>query len=250
MNIDLSVFNKFNFTYKPIGVKFLLTKPEALRRLEKKLAFCEMLKEAQNEEPFYSTKEEHECKVGPYLLGMIDSNPISESGQIGPKLQVYEDPRANRRLYERMPKLGRDTVNYVAFSSIDKLEFKPDLLIVTTPANQAEIILRAYSYRTGAMWHSKSTLVTGCAWLYMHPYINGELNFMVTGLYHGMKARHLFPEGLLFISIPYDQLPEVVENLKSIQWELPQYSWGKEEHLKRMKQYVAEVVEEMERNKP
>jgi uncharacterized protein (DUF169 family) len=39
-------------------VKFLLTKPDGLERLDKKAAFCQMLKEAQEGRPFYTTKED------------------------------------------------------------------------------------------------------------------------------------------------------------------------------------------------
>jgi len=165
--LDLSIFKKFNFDFKPVGVKFLLIKPDDIVCMEKKLAFCEMLKEAQNAaEPFYTTKENHECKVGPILLGMSDIDPIFESGQVGPKLGVYEEARANRKLYINIPKIGKGTVNYVAFSPIEKLNFDPDLLIITVKPSQAEVILRAYGYRSGASWNAKGTSVVGCGWGY------------------------------------------------------------------------------------
>ena len=245
--IDLSVFEKFDFEFKPVGVKFLLTKPEGLGPLGKKLAFCEMLKEAQDAAPFYATKDNQECAAGSILLGMTPPDPIFESGQIGPKLGVYEDPRANRKIYMHMHRLERDSVNYAAFASVDQLSFDPDLLIVTARPSQAEIILRAYGYRTGAAWNAKGSLVVGCAYLYMYPYASGELNMMVTGLHHGMKARKTFPEGLLLITIPYNLLPEIVMNLQTIQWELPQYSWGKEAHLKKMKAIAKEAMEELKK---
>jgi len=245
--LDLSVFERFDFEYQPVGVKFLLTKPDGIDQLDKKLAFCEMLKEGQNSEPFYATKENHECKAGPILLGMVEPDPIFESGQIGPRLGVYNDPRANRKIYGQLYRMERGTVNYIAFSPLDKLPFDPDLLIVTARPGQAEILLRAYGYRTGAAWNAKGTIVLGCAYLYMYPYGSGEINMMVTGLHHGMKARKTFPEGLLLISIPYNLLPEIVENLETIEWDLPQYSWGKEAHLKRIAEIGREVSEELKK---
>ncbi len=215
--MNLSVFNQFDFEYSPVGVKFLLLKPKNISKLEGKLSFCEMLKEAQDTKPFYAAKDNHECKAGPFLLGMVDSNPVFESGQIGPKLGVYDDPRANRRLYMQMHKMAKDSVNYTAFSSLDQLSFDPDLLIVTARPHQAEILLRAYSYRSGAAWNAKGTSVLGCAYLYMYPYATGELNMMVTGLYHGMRARNTFPEGLLLITIPFNVLPEIIQNLETMQ---------------------------------
>jgi uncharacterized protein (DUF169 family) len=243
--LDLSIFKKFNFEHQPVGVKFCLTKPDGLKQLEGQAALCEMLKIAQGSAPFYATAENHECKAGAILLGMAEGDPIFESGSVGPKLGVYEDARANRRIYHDISRLERGSVNYVAFSSLDKLTFNPDLLIVTAKPSQAEIVLRAASYRTGAGWNAKGTIVLGCAWLYMYPYVKGQVNMMVTGLHHGMKARNLFPEGLLFLSLPFDILPSVVNSLQVMEWDLPQYHWGKETHLKRMKEIGGEIKAEL-----
>jgi len=46
LQTDLSIYNKFDFEKPPVGVKFLFDKPERIARLDKKLGFCEMLKEA------------------------------------------------------------------------------------------------------------------------------------------------------------------------------------------------------------
>lgn len=240
-NAALSILAEFQFAYQPVGVKFLLTKPDGINQLDNKVAFCEMLTVAQVSEPFYTTKENHECKAGPILMGMVEPDPVFESGQVGAKLGVYEDPRANRHIYHSMPRLERNTVNYVAYSSLDKLAFDPDLLIVTANPGQAEILLRAAGYRTGKGWNAKGTSVLGCAWLYMYPYVHGEINLMVTGLQHGMKVRKLLPEGLLLITLPYQVLPEIAASLREIEWSLPQYSWGKETHKQRMQEIAREV---------
>jgi len=243
--IDLSIFEKFAFDYQPVGVKFLLAKPEGMKQIECSAAFCEMLKIAQEAEPFYAAKENQECAAAPILLGMKDPDPVFESGQIGPKLGVYEDPRANRRIYQTMPRLAKGSVNYTAFSSLAKLSFDPDLLIITAKPSQAEVVLRAAGYKTGSGWNAKGTTVLGCAWLYLYPYVHGEINMMVTGLHHGMKARNLFPEGLLLLSLPFDVLPGIVDSLKTITWDLPQYHWGKEMHCKRMQEIASEVRQEL-----
>ncbi len=234
---DLSVFNKFEFQRKPVGVKFLRAKPHGMRRLDKILDFCEMLVEAQNGSAFYVTKEDFTC-VGPLILGMVDSDPVFESGRVGPKLEVFKNARANRRIYEFLPKLAKDTANYVAFSPLGRLSFEPDILIVTAEPSQAEIILRANSYTTGNMWSAKGTLVAACAWLYVYPYISGELNLMMPVFSFGMRSRRLFPEGLLLISIPRHLLPSIVKNLRDMNWVPHSYTIGREEHKKKAKRIV------------
>ncbi len=244
---DLSIFNKFNFERKPIGIKFLLMKPDGIERLDKNLAFCEMLKEAQEGSSFYAIKENFEC-VGPILLGMVDHDPIFESGQMGPRLGIFEEARANRRLYQYIPRLARNTVNYVAFSPLDKLSFQPDVLIVAANPSQLEILLRAMCYTTGKMWCSKGTPVMGCAWIYIYPYISGELNFLVTNLFHGMKARQVLPDGIILISIPYDLLPSMVENLQDMEWVLPAYTEGRDEHNRKFKEEIGALTQELQKD--
>jgi uncharacterized protein (DUF169 family) len=233
---DLSVFNKFNFERKPVGVKYLIHKPDEIRMLDKNLDFCEMFKEAQDAPPFYVVRKNFAvCKAGPLLLGMTDPDPIKESGQMASKLGILKEPRAGRRIYQCIPRLAKNSVNYVAFSSFDKLSFEPDVFIVTATPSQAEILLRAMSYATGKIWHSKGTPVLECAWLYIYPYVSGELNFTVTGFGSGMKARQILPDGLILLSIPYDLLPGMIENLQDMEWVLLSYTEGRDEHIKRQK---------------
>jgi len=240
---DLSIFNKFNFERPPVGVKFLPNKPDGIKRLDKILDFCEMLPEAQEGNVFYVTKENFTC-VGPLILGMIEHEPIFESGQVGPRLEVLRDVRANQRIYHVIPKLQKGTVNYVAFAPLDKLSFEPDVLIIIADVNQAEIILRAHSYSSGRMWSARGTPVIGCAWFYIYPYLSGELNLTVTGLGFGIKARKLFPEGQLLISIPYDLLPGMIKNLKDMKWIPHSYTIGGDEHKKKVKRIVEALKQE------
>jgi len=237
---DLSIFKKFNFDRPPVGIKFLLNKPSGIRKLDKTLALCEMLPEAHQGSPFYATKEDFEC-VGPLILGMEEPDPIFESGQMGPKLGLFKEDRANRRIYPPIPKLAQGTCRYIVFSPMDKMTFEPDVLVFTADPTQAEILLRAYSYTTGKMWTAKGTTVIGCAWLFIYPYLSGELNFTVTNLNSGWNARQVLPKGLIIISIPYDLLPMMVENLKEMEWVPSDYIEGRDAHNKKF-QEIAEAL--------
>jgi uncharacterized protein (DUF169 family) len=244
---DLSIFKKFNFDRPPVGVKFLPNKPDGIEKLDKILDFCEMLPEAQEGNAFYVTKDNFTC-VGPLILGMIEHEPIFESGQVGPKLEVLKDVRANQRIYHVIPKLREGAVNYVAFAPLDKLTFEPDVLIVTAAVSQAEILLRALSYSSGRMWSARGTSVIGCAWIYIYPYISGELNFTVTGFGFGMRSRRLWPEGLILMSIPYDLLPGMIKNLQDMKWVPHSYTIGGAEHKKKVKGIVDELKQESQAN--
>jgi uncharacterized protein (DUF169 family) len=241
---DLSIFNRFGFERKPVGVKFLRTRPHGMKRLDKILDFCEMLVEAQSGNTFYVTKKNFTC-VGPLILGMVDSDPVFESGRVGPKLEIFKDARANRGIYRFLPKMPKNTANYVAFSPLNKLPFEPDVLIITADPTQAEIILRANSYTTGNVWSAKGTPVAACAWLYVYPCVSGELNFMMPCFSFGMKSRRLFPEGVLLISIPRDLLASIVKNLQDMKWVPHSFTIGREEHKKKARKIVKALRHEI-----
>jgi hypothetical protein len=82
-----------------------------------------------------------------------------------------------------------------------------------------------------------------CSWLFVYPYISGEANFTVTGLGYGMKIKKLFPEGLLLISVPFDLLPALIDNLNDMQWVLPMFNATNEE----IAEYQRKTVEDINR---
>ena len=241
---DLAVFNKFKFEKPPVAVRFLLTRPEGIEPLDKTLPFCQMIREAQERgTPFYFAKENEDC-FGTMVLGMEDVPPFAESGLLGEKFEIFQDARANKRLYQDLPKLPKGTVNYVALSPLDKLTFEPDLLILMATPSQAEIVLRAMSYTNGETWETKRTGVLGCAWMYVYPYTSGKVNHMVTGTSFGMKAKEVFEEGWVLISIPYNWIPIITQNLQEMKWVLPSYTDGREKFYERKGRVIEESIKE------
>jgi uncharacterized protein (DUF169 family) len=231
---DLAILDKFEFDVQPVGVKFLAKRPDMVEKLNENMALCEMLKRAQEGNVFYADKDNHTCDAGPYVLGQADAPEPFISGRFGAGLKIFEEARSASRLYQYIPKIGRGVINYIAFSPLDKLSFDPDVLIILANTSQTEILLRAMSYRTGKMWLSKYSPAIGCAWIYIYPYVTGELNYTMTGLGHGMRRRKLFPEGHQLVSIPFDLLPSMLQALRDMPWVLPAYEPDGLEFVKRL----------------
>jgi uncharacterized protein (DUF169 family) len=220
---NFAILDKFDFDVKPVVVKFLVKQPNMVERLTENIAFCEMLKRAQDGNAFFADVENHTCEAGSYVLGQAAALEPFISGQFGAGLQIFDSPRSASRIYHHIPKIGRGVIHYVAFSPLEKLPFNPDLLILLATAEQTEILLRAMSYRTGRIWESRFTAAIGCAWILVYPYLTGKLNYAMTGLGHGMKRRKLFPEGRQMISIPFDMLSSILTTLEDMPWVLPAY---------------------------
>lgn len=248
LKTNLSIYDQFDFERPPVGVKFLFKRPQGIKQLEldKSLAFCERVNEAQQRgAPFYITSENIEECVGKFLLGMEDMAPFAESGQIGAALKIYQEPRVNSRLYLSIPRFEKGTVNYVAYAPYDKLEFEPDVFIIIANHSQAEIVMRAMSYSTGEIYHSKTTNVMGCAWSYVYPVQSGNVNYLIPEMIHGMKARLVYPEGSVLIAVPYQWLSIITENLQEMDWVLPAYK-GKQQYLMEWEQTIGKLAREAE----
>ncbi len=215
---DFAILDKFEFEMQPVGVKYLARPPDAISRLEGQMALCEMLKTAQGGDPFYAEAGNHACGAGTYVLGQTDIQEQFTSGEFGSGLGVFCDARAAARIYSYIPRIAKSVANYVAFSPLTKLPFDPDVLIFLAKTGQAEILLRAMSYKNGKPWLSRYSAAIGCGWLFVYPYLSGEINFISTGLGFGMKRRKLFPEGFHFVCIPFDQLPSMMQTLEEMPW--------------------------------
>ena len=240
---DYSIFDKFKFERKPVGVKFSLKKPEGIQPLDKSIALCELFKEAQTSKPFYATKENIQC--GEQLLGMTEFPPLMHSGSLGPMFSMFKNPQANSRIYEYIPTLSKDSVKYVALASLDQMNFDPDVLIITASIAQAEIILRASSYASGQMWSNRGTTCLACSWIFTYPYVSGQINYTISGLGFSMKARGVLPEGLMIISIPADKILPLIDNLNEMEWHPYWFDLGREGFIEEVKKRSMELGKEL-----
>jgi uncharacterized protein (DUF169 family) len=240
---DYSILDKFNFERKPVGVKFMISKPAGIKRLAKELNFCEMLKEAQEGNSFYVAPDDWVCVgVEQMILGMKEPEPLLVSGAFGGDEGLFKGASSCRAMYNYLPRMPKDSVQYVAFAPVDKLTFDPDVLVITADLPQAQTILRSVNYSTGEPFSSKATPVVACAWIYVYPVVSGELNYFITGLGLGMQALNIFPPGLFLISVPFQRIPTVLENLKDMPYNpKPAPGPGGDAHRKRVNKLMEEI---------
>lgn len=227
------VCRRLDLEVSPVGVKYSTKAADGVPRLEGTMRLCEMLKYAQEGHAFCAASENHLCGAAAYALGK-DLPPVYTSGEYGAGLEVYDSPRSASRLYDHIPRLeARRGIEYVTLSPLEQIAYSPDLLIVAAREEQTEILLRAMSYSTGKMWTSRSTGVIGCAWLFVYPYLTGELNFTPV-LSLGMRALKVFAPGRHLISIPFDVLPGMLESLRKMPLTLPSLESGGEEFRRKL----------------
>lgn len=240
---DFSVLDKFKLERKPVGVKFMIERPEGIKRIDKELNMCEMLKEAQENNAFYVGPDDWVCVgVEQKILGMSDAEPVLVSGLLGGDENLYKNASSCRAMYQYLPSLPKGSVQYVAFAPIDKMDFDPDLLVMTADINQAHTLLSSINYSTGKPFISKATPVVACAWIYIYPVVSGELNYYITGLGTGMNQLNIFPPGLFLISVPFQLIPIMLDNLKEMDYSpVMEKGPGGDAHRKRVNQVLEDM---------
>jgi len=244
---DYSVLDKFNFERKPVGVKYMITRPKGIPKIAKELNFCEMLKEAQENGAFYVGPEDWRCVgVEQMILGMKDPEPILVSGVFGGEEGLFKGANACRAMYAHLPRLPKDSVRYVALAPIDRMTFDPDLLVITASIDQAQTLVRSINFSTGEPFVSKATPVVACAWIYVYPVVSGELNYVITGLGLGMQALNIFPPGLFLISVPFQLIPTMLENLESMPERASGPGPGGVAHRKRVNKLMVDMRKKIE----
>ena len=158
--------------------------------------------------------------------------PLGADLAILKKLNLEHQPVGMKFLFEKPLGVKRLEKNLA-------ICLMPEEVQSTGNTRQAEIVLRSYTYSTGAMYISKTTPVIGCAWTFVYPYITGELNYVAEGLCFGHLARVVGKPGEISISIPFNLLDTIIGNLNEMTWDLPAYSDGREGYNKRFKEVTS-----------
>jgi uncharacterized protein (DUF169 family) len=211
----------------PVAFKFSLEKPSGIKKLDRKLVACGMVKEAREIGPFYTDKDGQACMAGSYVMGLGDVPDAYESGAYGAALKICKTPKAMQRIYRNLPRIQKGRASYVSVAPLDKAEFEPDVVIVTcTTTWKAYTLLRAYTYDSGKTWRGESSVALGCAWMFSYPYVTGELNVVIPS--GGMFNNRVIQKDELIIAIPLEQLYGIVRNLKEMPMILPHHAPGGE----------------------
>ena len=244
--LDFAILDDLDLARKPVGVKFLPYRPDGVQRIQKNLNFCQMFVEAQTSPPFYVQRDDLHC-MEPLILGMEGLDPVPLSGLVGEIDDLFEELRANQKIYQLIPRMLPGSVKTVVFSALDQIIFDPDVLIITTDnMDQARTIMRASVYSTGEAWGSKGTPVLACSWIYVHPYLSGEINYIVTGMSMGMQTLKVLPQGLMVVCIPWQKLPMVLTNLQKMNWHPPSETVTGEAHKERFISILEEIKEKIQ----
>lgn len=214
MYIELS--NKMKKTLglesSPIAISFSTEAPEDVEQMKGGAKLCQMLDKVRLEgESFYTVPENHECDGGAYSCGLRGPSERLKTGEFLAKLGLFGSKRAARRFISSNPRIEFGTVKVVSFSPLEREKFEPDIVVLICNAKQGMKIAEAFAYESG----KKTTGLTGppiCSAVVAAPFLTGEVVYSLgdSGARKFMKVK----DEDIFVGIPAELLPDIMENLE------------------------------------
>jgi uncharacterized protein (DUF169 family) len=202
-----------NLEYSPVALSCL--KEAFLAPEDKKLRICRAILDAGKDQVLQIDKKTNACFGAAWHLGFNKLqdpkvfNMVKKFVVEGEKLFCsYE---ALDKLISQMEEVPDNSHSYFLLSPLEKCEVNPDLIIFICNAEAACRILTLSMFSDGIMPKIKMGGPT-CRMAVIYPLLTGELNLS----FYDYTARKMcnVEKDKLLISIPYNRLPKIMENIE------------------------------------
>jgi len=201
----------------PVAVKLAKTEanvPKGYRHLNEVLRHCEMVQMARRGAKFYATVEQHACKGGAGMLGVIDIPENIKSGEFYYKLGRFSSVEHAEQTMSDIPYVDFKTYATV-YAPLKEASFTPDVIVLLCNPQQAMLIAQANVYEL----HSRniadfSGIQSLCGDAVAAPLTRGTINFTL-----GCSGSRKFAkvhEDELIVGVPMKLLPDLVRAVKKI----------------------------------
>ena len=201
----------------PVAVKLIKAEsgvPKGLVHLNEVLRHCEMVQKARSGSKFYVTVEQHACKGGAGLLGLIDIPENIKSGEFYYKLGRFSSIEHAADTMEGAPRVDFKTYA-TAYSPLAETPFEPDVVVLIVNPRQAMLIAQANVYEL----HSRNTadfsgIQSLCGDAVAAPLMRGNINFTVGC--SGSRKYAKVSEDELIVGVPIKTVPKLTEALEKL----------------------------------
>ena len=203
--------SSLKFESSPIAISFSTEAPKGVRQMKGEMRLCQMLDKVRfNGEIFYTTSDNHQCDGGSGSCGMKEMRESIKTGEFLSKMGLFGSKRAARRFTNSNPRIEYGTVKVVSFSPLEKVIFEPDVVVLICNAKQGMIIAEAFAYESG----KRILGMTGppiCSSIVAAPFLTGEVVYSFGD--HGARNYMKIKDDEVFVGIPAELLPSIIENL-------------------------------------
>jgi uncharacterized protein (DUF169 family) len=222
MNLDYAALsNKLTSALglkgSPVAIKLIRSKssvPKGLSHINEVLHHCTMVQKARGGSKFYATVEQHACRGGAGMLGVIEIPESVRSGEYYYKLGRFSSIEHAADTMQDVPRV--DFKNYAtAYSPLAETPFEPDVVVLLVNPRQAMMIAQANVYEL----HSRNTadfsgIQSLCGDAVAAPLMRGTINFTLGCT--GSRKHAKISEDELIVGIPVKILPKLADALQKL----------------------------------
>ena len=203
--------------WKPVAIS-LIQKGAALPdvpRPRTKLRYCQSLMAARRGKSLLMTADCHACPDGTSILGLTEIPPKLASGELYIRFGKLATIEAARQMVAERPQLPQRSVQATLVTPLDKAVMPPDVIAIIAQPEQMMWLCMAAAYFTGKKFDFKvSGYNAQCVETMLLPYTSGKINISL-GCY-GCRASSDVGDDLMFMGVPFAQMPLLIEGLAEL----------------------------------
>jgi uncharacterized protein (DUF169 family) len=203
--------------WKPVAIS-LIPKGVALPDVPKprtKLRYCQSLMAARRGKSLLMTADCHACPDGTSILGLTEIPPKLASGELYIRFGKLATIEAARQMVAERPQLPQRSVQATLVTPLDKAVMPPDVIAIIAQPEQMMWLCMAAAYFTGKKFDFKvSGYNAQCVETTLLPYTSGKINISL-GCY-GCRASSDVGDDLMFMGVPFAQMPLLIEGLAEL----------------------------------
>ncbi len=177
-----------------------------------RLRYCQSLIMARRGLSMLMPMESHACPDGASILGLAKVPPKLASGEIYVQLGKLATQEAAAQMVKERPMLPERSVRATLVTPLDNPVMEPDVIAIIAPPETMMWLCMSSTYYTGTrkLFHM-SSYNAQCVETTLYPYLNKEMNLSL-GCY-GCRAISDLDESMMFMGIPRQMMPTVMEGL-------------------------------------
>jgi uncharacterized protein (DUF169 family) len=206
-----------NLRWKPVAIS-LIPKGTPLPDIPKprtKLRYCQSLMAARRGKSLLMTADCHACPDGTSILGLTEIPPKLASGELYIRFGKLATIEAARQMVAERPQLPQRSIQATLVTPLEKSTLIPDVIAIIAQPEQMMWLCMAAAYFTGKKFDFKvSGYNAQCVETTLLPYTSGKINISL-GCY-GCRASSDVGDDLMFMGVPFAQMPLLIEGLAEL----------------------------------
>lgn len=128
------------------------------------------------------------------------------------RIGIFGSARAARRFFSSNLGIEPGTVRYASFSSLEKADFEPDVIVLVCSAKDEMSAVEASAYESGIAAKGRDGPI--CSTIVAAPYLNGDIVYTLGDLAGGRFAK--IDDGEIFMGVPFERKDGLINGLEMI----------------------------------